>query len=160
MLPSVAAARAALNAFDSSLPVAPPASGIDWADSAVLEETRAALIDRFVTGDWGAAGGGGGVAAGGGEEDMGGFEDLETGQVVGSMGAADGSEDGDGDEEDEEGEGDGLTEQEREREAQRQKKLATKARPNLNPNPNPNQVLLPRDAPQPAAPWHEPASLT
>ena len=46
----------------------------------MVEETRSALIDRFVTGDWSAAPGGGGGAEDG-DEDMGGFEDLETGQV-------------------------------------------------------------------------------
>lgn len=52
-------------------------------------EARELLIDRFVTGSWKArqseAEEGEEEGEGEGEEDDGGFEDLETGQVVGSM---------------------------------------------------------------------------
>ena len=67
------------------------------------DDTRARVIDRFVTGSWRPPSGIDGGQAGDDENvisDDGGFEDLETGEVIGKMSGADEDGGNDGSDED------------------------------------------------------------
>ena len=72
---------AGVNAIDSTCVRLTLRNASEWMD----EQARALVIDRFVTGKWNAAAAGDIGEEEEGEEDFGGFEDLETGHVVGRV---------------------------------------------------------------------------
>jgi hypothetical protein len=95
-------------------------------------KARATIIDRFVTGSWQPRVGAGGEGDDEGEDDEGGFEDLETGEIVGRMrregGVDDDEEEEEDDEDDEEDEEDEDEDDEaKEADRRRQLKLKQKA---------------------------------
>jgi hypothetical protein len=94
-------------------------------------KARATIIDRFVTGSWQPRVGAGGEGDDEGEDDEGGFEDLETGEIVGRMRREGGADDDDEEEEEDDEEDDEDEDEEdgeaREAERRRQLKLKQKA---------------------------------